>query len=59
VAVGTLIGVVVSVAGVTTSFYQDTPSGGTIVLFAIALFVVVATVSGLRERRRSRDPQPV
>lgn len=58
VAIGTLIGVVVSVAGVTTSFYQDTPSGGTIVLFAIALFVVVAAWSGWRERRRERSPQP-
>ncbi|WP_421120286.1 metal ABC transporter permease [Aquihabitans daechungensis] len=54
VALGTLIGVVVSVAGVTTSFYQDTPSGGTIVLFAIALFVIVAVGSGLRERQRER-----
>jgi zinc transport system permease protein len=52
VAFGTVIGVAVSVAGVTTSFYQDTPSGGTIVLFAIALFVLVAAVTGLRERRR-------
>jgi zinc transport system permease protein len=43
---------------VTTSYYQDTPSGGTIVLFAIALFVVVATASGLRERRRLRAPHP-
>lgn len=55
VALGTLIGVVVSVAGVTTSFYQDTPSGGTIVLFAIALFVMVAAGSGLQERRRDRS----
>lgn len=55
VALGTLIGVVVSVAGVTTSFYQDTPSGGTIVLFAIALFVIVAAISGLRERRRTNS----
>jgi len=59
VAIGTVIGVVVSLAGVTTSYYQDTPSGGTIVLFAIALFVVVATASGLRERRRLRAPHPV
>jgi zinc transport system permease protein len=57
VAIGTIIGVAVSVAGVTTSFYQDTPSGGTIVLFAIALFVVVAAGSGVRERRR-RAIQP-
>ena len=58
VIIGTLIGVVVSVAGVTTSFYQDTPSGGTIVLFAIALVVLVATASGLRERRRERRGGP-
>ncbi len=54
VALGTVIGVLVSVAGVTTSFYRNTPSGGTIVLFAIALFVVVAVGSSLRERRRER-----
>jgi zinc transport system permease protein len=54
VAIGTVIGVAVSVAGVTTSYYQDTPSGGTIVLFAIGLFVVVAAVAGLRDRRRLR-----
>jgi zinc transport system permease protein len=54
VALGTLIGVVVAVAGVTTSFYQDTPSGGTIVLFAVGLFAVVAAGAGLRDRRRRR-----
>ncbi len=36
------IGVVVSVAGVSTSFYASTPSGGTIVLFAVGLFLAVA-----------------
>ncbi|MCU1370228.1 MAG: ABC-type Mn2+/Zn2+ transport system, permease component [Ilumatobacteraceae bacterium] len=59
VAIGTVIGVVASVAGVTTSYYQDTPSGGTIVLFAIGFFVIVAAVTGLRERRRERVPGPV
>ena len=54
VAIGTLIGVVVAVAGVTTSFYQDTPSGGTIVLFAVGLFALVAAGTGLRDRRRRR-----
>jgi zinc transport system permease protein len=58
VAIGTVIGVVASVAGVATSYYQDTPSGGTIVLFAIGFFVIVATVSGLRERRRERVHRP-
>ena len=57
-AFGTVIGVVASVAGVATSYYQDTPSGGTIVLFAIGFFVIVATVSGLRERRRERVHRP-
>lgn len=57
VAIGTVIGVAVSVAGVTTSYYQDTPSGGTIVLFAIALFVLVAAIAGVRDRRRAAsDP---
>ena len=38
-----VIGVVVatSVVGVAASFYADTPSGGTIVLLAVGVFVVV------------------
>ena len=50
VAIGTLIGVVSAVAGVGTSYYTATPSGGTIVLFAIAIFVVIAAVVALRDR---------
>jgi zinc transport system permease protein len=49
------IGLVVSVAGTTTSYYSGTPSGGTIVLLAIALFLLVtvaATVRGTTARRR-------
>jgi zinc transport system permease protein len=57
VLIGTLIGVVASVSGVATSYYQDTPSGGTIVLFAIAVFILVALVTGVRERQRSRVPR--
>ena len=52
-----LIGVLVSVSGTATSFYTGTPSGGTIVLLAIALFLVVAAAVALREataRRRHR-----
>ena len=48
-------GVLVSVAGVSTSFYANTPSGGTIVLFAIGLFVLAAAGAALRDglaRRR-------
>jgi zinc transport system permease protein len=37
---GITVGAVVAVAGVVASFYLDTPSGGTIVLFAIALFTL-------------------
>ncbi|MBA3800126.1 MAG: metal ABC transporter permease [Geodermatophilaceae bacterium] len=44
VAIGVGIGVVVSVSGVTLSYYADTPSGGTIVLLAIGVFSVVALV---------------
>ncbi|MCU0266033.1 MAG: metal ABC transporter permease [Actinomycetia bacterium] len=42
--VALVIGVGVSVAGVVGSYYADTPSGGTIVLLAIALFAVAVTV---------------
>ncbi len=47
VAVG--VGVTVSLAGVGTSFYADTPSGGTIVLFAIAVFVLAALGAAIRD----------
>src|SRR3990170_3192777 len=46
------IGLVVSVGGVATSYYADTPSGGTIVLLAIGLFVLAAGWSGLRRVTR-------
>jgi zinc transport system permease protein len=47
------IGVVVAVLGVVVSFYANTPSGGTIVLLAIALFLVtIAGTSALRRLRR-------
>lgn len=50
VVVSMLIGLVVSTSGVVTSFYADTPSGGTIVLMAIAAFTLVAFVTALRTR---------
>src|SRR5919112_1593408 len=43
------IGLVVSVSGTTASYYAGTPSGGTIVLLAIALFLVVTAVLAVRE----------
>jgi len=60
------VGVVTAVFGVVTSYYGDTPSGGTIVLYLIALFVVAATGSALLRavrhrghRRRHRLAAPV
>lgn len=50
VAVSMAVGVVVSAAGVVTSFYADTPSGATIVLFAIAVFAGATIVTGLRAK---------
>ncbi len=58
-----LFGVLSSVGGVVTSYYADTAAGGTIVLFAIAIFVlsagsaaVVHAVSASRHRIASRHP---
>lgn len=53
-AIATIVGVVVSVSGVVTSFYADTPSGGTIVLLAIGLFAVLAAGSAMRESALAR-----
>ena len=43
-----VIGVVVSVAGVVVSYYADTPSGGTIVVLAIGVFVVLLLSVSMR-----------
>ncbi len=49
-----LYGVVSSVGGVVTSFYADTAAGGTIVLLAIALFLLTAAVSSTARALRAR-----
>lgn len=56
-----LVGVLSSVGGVVSSYYLETPSGGTIVLLAIALFILVtvsavvrAKASAHRHRRAER-----
>jgi zinc transport system permease protein len=49
-----VIGVLCSVGGVTASFYADTPSGATIVLLAIALFLAAATYSAVHGRVTGR-----
>ena len=55
------VGLVCSLAGVTTSFYADTPSGGTIVLMALAAFLL-AVVAGAplaaARRRQARTAAP-
>jgi len=55
VVLGVLIGVGVSVLGVGVSYYSDTPSGGTIVLLAIAVFVVFSLLEGARSALRRRS----
>jgi zinc transport system permease protein len=49
-----VIGVVCGVGGVTTSYYADTPAGGTIVLLAIGLFLVASSYSALHGRIMGR-----
>lgn len=54
VAIAMALGVAEGIAGVTVSFHTDTPSGGTIVLTAIGVFVLVAAGTALRRPRRGR-----
>ena len=58
VALATLVGIAASVGGVGVSFYADTPSGGTIVLLAIAVFLLVASGHALAERVRLARLRP-
>jgi zinc transport system permease protein len=48
------IGAFCAVGGVTTAFYVDTPPGATIVLMAIALFIVAASYNVLHGRITGR-----
>ena len=48
------VGVGVSVTGTVGSFYAGTPSGGTIVLLAIAVFLVAAIGAGVRSALHAR-----
>ncbi len=50
-AIAVVIGALVSVGGVATAYSADTPSGGTIVLLAIAVFLVVLLAQSARTRR--------
>ncbi|MDJ0344608.1 metal ABC transporter permease [Streptomyces sp. H10-C2] len=53
-ALAVLIGVTVSLSGAVTSFYVDVPSGPTIVLLAIAIFITLAALAGPLARKRAR-----
>ncbi|CAN5808190.1 N/A [soil metagenome] len=50
VLVATALATLASVSGVGSSYYLGTPSGGTIVLIALAAFMVVAAAVAARER---------
>ena len=52
--VAVVVGVVAAVAGVVISYYQDTPSGGTIVLVAIAAFGTAVLAGRLQGAGRAR-----
>ncbi|MGY1843610.1 metal ABC transporter permease [Modestobacter sp. SYSU DS0875] len=55
-AVAVLVGVTVAVSGTVVSYYADTPSGGTIVLMAVAAYAVLGIARTARRpaRRRAR-----
>jgi len=53
------VGVVVSVVGTGVSFYADTPSGGTIVLLAIAVFLAAVALSWARSALHARRQHDV
>ncbi|MEV7525466.1 metal ABC transporter permease [Streptomyces sp. NPDC091371] len=48
------IGVLVSLTGTVTTYYIDAPSGGTIVLLAIAVFMIMTAVSAPLAKRRAK-----
>ena len=50
-----LVGVLSSVGGVVISYYAETPSGGTIVLLAIAVFACAAAGTALAARLRAHQ----
>lgn len=53
------LGVVVSVVGLVVTYWNDVPPGATIVVIAIALYIVAALAHPLLARRRTvRDPHP-
>ncbi|WP_030892724.1 metal ABC transporter permease [Streptomyces sp. NRRL F-5053] len=49
-----LFGVAVTLSGTATSYYVDVPPGASIVILAIALFIVVTALAAPMARRRAR-----
>jgi zinc transport system permease protein len=56
--VAVVLGLACSLAGLTTSFSLDVPPGPTIVLLALAVFLVSAVAAYPLRRRRQRHPHP-
>jgi zinc transport system permease protein len=52
-----VLGVVVSLSGAVGSYYLDVASGASIVVLAIAVFLVVSAAAGVRRRLHSRSVQ--
>ncbi|MFF5896057.1 metal ABC transporter permease [Streptomyces argenteolus] len=50
-----VIGTAVTLAGTVTSYYQDVPPGATIVLLAIAAFVLLTALATPLARRRAKE----
>ncbi|WP_369130917.1 metal ABC transporter permease [Modestobacter roseus] len=55
--VSVLIGVSVAVSGTVVSWYADTPSGGTVVLMAVAAYAVLS-IGRIARRRPPARPEP-
>lgn len=49
-----MIGVVVAFSGTVTSYYADVPSGATIVLLAIGVFVTLTLLAAPLAKKRAR-----
>ncbi|MEU6484030.1 metal ABC transporter permease [Streptomyces sp. NPDC046887] len=56
--IAVLVGTGVTLAGTITSYYQDVPPGATIVLLAIAVFVLLTALAAPLARRRARAAAP-
>ncbi|MGW1671152.1 metal ABC transporter permease [Streptomyces sp. NPDC002324] len=56
-AVAVAIGVCVTIGGTVTSYYQDVPPGATIVLLAIAAFMLLTALATPLARRRAKALQ--